>query len=132
MRRGKHDKNSNISKALLIGTITAIVASIILLVLFSVFMMIQNMPSGGGFYISFVIICLSAFCGGFMSAQIYRCKGLIIGALTGLVYMVLIALIGGAAGFAVNLFGTYLFKVLLAIVFGGIGGIVKINIFRRC
>lgn len=132
MRRGKHDRGGNISKALLIGAITAIVASILLLVLFSVFMMIQNMPSGGGFYISFVIICLSAFCGGFIAAQIYRCKGLIIGALTGLVYMVLIALIGGAAGFAVNIFGTYLLKVLLAVVFGGIGGIVKINIFRRC
>ena len=132
MRRGKHGKDGNISKALLIGAIAAIVASILLLVLFSVFMMIQNMPSGGGFYISFVIICLSAFCGGFMSAQIYRCKGLIIGALTGLVYMVLIALIGGAAGFAVNIFGTYLLKVLLAVIFGSIGGIVKINICRRC
>ena len=131
MRKGKHGRDKNLSKALLIGAIASIVTSIFLLVLFSVFMMIQNMPSGGGFYISFVIICLSALCGGFMAAQIYRCKGLVTGALTGLVYMVLIALIGGAAGFAVNIFGTYLLKVILAVVFGGIGGIIKINIFCR-
>lgn len=131
MEKRKTDSSNNLVKALLIGAISAIVASILLLILFSVFMMIQRMPSGGGFYISFVIICLSAFCGGFIGAQIMRCKGMMTGALVGLVYIVLIALIGGAAGFLINVFGTYLLKVLLAVLFGGIGGVLKMNIRRR-
>ncbi len=131
MRKRKPDTNNNFIQALLIGAIAAMAASVVLLVLFSVFMMIQQVPTGGGFYISFVIICLAAFCGGFVGAQIMRCKGMMTGALVGLVYILLIALIGGAAGFVVNLFGTYLLKVLLSVVFGGIGGILKMNLCRR-
>lgn len=118
-------------KAILFGTITSILASILFLILFSVFMTIQRMPSDGGFYLSFVIISLAAFFGGFIGAQISGCRGLLTGGAVGLVYIFLVALIGGASGFAVNLFGTFLLKMLLSVFFGGMGGIIKINLRRR-
>ena len=123
--------NKKTVKAILFGTIVSIAASILFLVLFSVFMTIQRMPSDGGFYLSFVIISLSAFFGGFFGAQINGCRGLLTGGLVGFVYILLVALIGGAAGFGVNLFGTFLLKALLSVFFGGMGGVVKINLRRR-
>jgi len=124
-------ENKFFAKSLFIGALSSIAASIILLILFSVFMLIQQMPQNGGFYISFVIVCLAAMTGGFIGTGIMRCKGMFTGALVGLIYIVLIALIGAAAGFAVNIFGTFILKALLAVVFGGLGGIIKMNLRRR-
>lgn len=120
-----------LGKAMVIGAISSIAASILLLVLFSVFMTIQRMPSDGGFYLSFVIISLAAMFGGFVGARVIRQKGLLTGGLVGLTYITLIALIGGAAGFAVNLFGTFLLKMILSVLFGGIGGVLNINLSQR-
>ena len=120
-----------LGKAVLVGTLMSIVSSVILLVLFSVFMMIQQMPSNGGFYISFVIVCLASMTGGFIGTGIMRCRGMFTGALIGSCYIILIALIGGAAGFMVNVFGTFILKVVLSIISGCIGGVLKMNLRRR-
>ncbi len=131
MEKEKMVFGRNLGKATAMGAVSAIAASIVLLVLFSVFMTVQRMPSDGGFYMSFVIICLAALAGGFVGAGILRQKGLMVGGLVGFCYITMIALVGGAAGFAVNLFGTFLLKALLAVLFGGIGGILNINLHRR-
>ena len=119
------------AKSVAFGTLTSVIASIILLVLFSVFMMIQQMPSDSGFYISFVIIGLSALAGGFTGVGVMKCRGMMTGSVIGFAYIMLIALIGGAAGFSVNVFGTFLLKAMLSVLFGGIGGILRTNIRRR-
>lgn len=130
----EHEKilfGRKLGKATAIGAISSIAASIVLLVLFSVFMTIQRMPSDGGFYLSFIIICLASLFGGFVGSRVTRQKGLLTGAVVGLSYITLIALVGGAAGFAVNLFGTFLIKMVLSVVFGAIGGVLNINLCHR-
>ncbi len=116
---------------ILTGVITAIVSSIILLVFFSVFMLMQNMPSSSGYFLSFIIVCIAALLGGFVTGRGVCAKGLVFGAVTGFLYVFIISLIGLVAGFAVNYFGTFLLKAIFATAFGGIGGILAMNIRKR-
>lgn len=113
------------------GIITAIVSSIILLIFFSVFMLMQNMPSSSGYFLSFIIVCIAALLGGFVCGRGVCSRGLLFGALTGFLYVFIISLIGLVAGFAINYLGTFLLKAIFATAFGGIGGILAMNIRRK-
>ena len=118
-------------KPIAMGVVVAVVSSIVLLILFSVFMLIQNLPRNSGYFLSFIIISLSTLFGGFACARLARQNGLILGSVVGALYILVVSLIGAAAGFALNLFGTFLIKALFSVGFGALGGILAMNIRRK-
>ena len=121
-------ESRNYFKPVITGTVTSIVSSVALLVIFSVFMLLQNMPRNSGFFLSFIVISLASMIGGFVCVRMARCKGMILGAVVGFIFIFIISMVGVIAGFSVNFLGSFMLKALLAVAFGAIGGIIATNI----
>jgi putative membrane protein (TIGR04086 family) len=114
----------------LIGILGAFIASVLLLIVFAIVMSVKDMPSSIILPFACISVSVGAFCGGFVASRLYRSHGLIVGAVTGLVFYLILYLIGIMMRQA-GLNTSMLLKLILSTVFGALGGVTGVNFRRR-
>lgn len=114
----------------LIGILCGIVFSILLLVVFSVLMVMRDMPSSAVQPFAFIAVAGGGAIGGLFAGRLLGRKGLALGAVVGLFYLILLLLSGVLMGHAV-LGGMTLGKLLVSVLAGSIGGIIGVNSCHR-
>jgi len=121
-------KNRISYKNILFGTVTAVIFSLLLIVLASVILLYTNIPQRIIPVLSKIIMFMSVFMGGIVSGVKSNSGGWLGGALTGVAFFLLLYVIGMITG--INAGFSYmilLFCVLCAII-GCIGGVFGINL----
>lgn len=116
--------------SVLFGVVGALLVSLLLLSAFSILMTVRDLPSVVILLLACVSIAGGAFVGGMVAARLIRNRGLLIGAITGLAFFLILYLTGlimHQAGMDVWL----LVKVAVALLTGGIGGITGVNMRKR-
>lgn len=116
--------------SVLIGMLCGILLSILLLVVFSVLMVLRDMPASAVQLFAFIAIAGGGFGGGLFAGRLLGQKGLILGAATGFFYLLLLFFSGVLMGHGV-LGGMMLAKLLVSVLAGMIGGVAGVNTQRR-
>ncbi|MFT9055294.1 MAG: TIGR04086 family membrane protein [Ethanoligenens sp.] len=116
--------------SVLIGMLGGVLFSILLLVVFSILMVLRDMPAGVVQPFAFIAIAGGGFGGGLFAGRLFGRKGLMLGAATGLFYLLLLFISGAFLGQAA-LDGMMLAKLPVSVLAGIIGGIVGVNTRHR-
>ena len=120
----------NAAMPLLTGVLSAFILSIVMLMIFSLVMTLNDLPTGVVQLFACISIGIGALAGGFMSSRLYRNNGLILGVITGLMFFAIL-LITGVITHQVGFNAYLLIKFALTLVCGGAGGITGVNLRRK-
>ena len=103
-------------KSLLFGIITGALICVMLLALITLLLSKSGLlPTEYLWIVITVILAISGFCGGYISARIYKSQGLLLGMITGLV-LFLILTIGSSMGYSGEITAFLLYKALALII----------------
>ena len=121
-------KNKSTATYVLKGTITSIVITIIMLLIFSIVLANANIGEETMVPIITTITAISIIVGSVVSTKNIEKKGLVIGAVTGLLYIITIYLFSSiiVENFAINLYSVILIGA--SVIAGMFGGIIGINL----
>lgn len=111
---------------MLFGIMGALVISLLLLAVFSMIMAMRDVPSPVILSLAYVSVAGGSFAGGFVSARLIRSRGLVVGAVTGAAFLLILYLAGvltRQTQFSVDL----LWKIAVAVLAGSAGGIIGVN-----
>ena len=117
-------------KPILTGAAVGLVATALMLFLFSVLITMRDIPQGLVDPMAVVALMTGAFAAGLVCTRITRSGGLFYGALCGAFFAALVllaGLVGNAAG--IGLPG--LFRVVLSVISAMIGGVIGANLRER-
>ena len=117
-------------KPVLIGVAVGAVGCLVLLLVFAAILAAQDIPQAAVTPMAVAAAAIGAFVGGFVAARIAKTRGILFGALCGLILYLLVM----ASGFAVlrDIRGTYaVVKLALMVVSAAVGGILGVNFRRR-
>jgi putative membrane protein (TIGR04086 family) len=117
-------------KPALSGILCAFIVSVFLLAVFSVLMAAKDMPSVIVLPFACISISIGALCGGFLASRLNNSRGLFLGVVTGLLFMIILY-IAGAIMHQADLNMLLFLKIVLAAFFGAVGGITGVNLRRR-
>jgi putative membrane protein (TIGR04086 family) len=117
-------------KPVTFGIIGGLIISILLLSLISFVFTVQNVPQSAVIPFACFTICVGAFMGGFFASHKYKNKGLVLGALTGLLFFLILYLVGVFMN-QINSGTLAMLKLVLSVVSGSIGGIVGVNTLNK-
>lgn len=115
---------------MLIGVAAGAVGCLVLLLVFAAILAAQDIPQAAVTPMAVAAAAIGAFVGGFVAARIAKTRGILFGALCGLILYLLVM----ASGFAVlrDIRGTYaVVKLALMVVSAAVGGILGVNFRRR-
>jgi len=126
----EHSKIGLFIKPVIFGIIGGLIISILLLGIISFVFTMQDIPQSAVILFAFFSVCGGAFMGGFFASHKYKNKGLMIGALTGLLFF-LILYITGVVMNQINVGSLAVLKLVLSVVFGAIGGVVGVNTLSK-
>lgn len=122
--------SKNIIKPLIIGFIISIVVSFLAIIIFAVTATNIDISDDGLTVMSIISMINGAFAGGFVSAKVLKEKGLIIGAINGLLFFFIMTLIS----FIVSrepMSSISLIKILSFTIASMLGGIFGVNIKHK-
>ena len=122
--------SKNIIKPLIIGFIISIVVSFLAIIIFAVTATNIDISDEGLTVMSIISMIIGAFAGGFVSAKVLKEKGLIIGAINGLLFFFIMTLIS----FIVSrepMSSISLIKILSFTIASMLGGIFGVNIKHK-
>ena len=122
--------SKNIIKPLIIGFIISIVVSFLAIIIFAVTATNIDISDEGLTVMSIISMINGAFAGGFVSAKVLKEKGLIIGAINGLLFFFIMTLIS----FIVSrepMSSISLIKILSFTIASMLGGIFGVNIKHK-
>ena len=129
MKTKSLNKNNWIS--VLGGVITAISITLILILLFAVFIRFLNIPDSWIFPVNQVIKVISLFFGAWVVIKNTKQKGLIYGLLLGFTYYIinfaLFSILKGSFSISINNF----YDLILTTLSSGIIGIILVHIFKK-
>ena len=118
------------SVSVLIGILSAVVLSLIMLIVFSVLVLLKDMPAGALTPFAYISIAIGGIGGGFVVGRILRKKGVLFGAMVGFLYLLVLIICGMLFGHGQwNL--SILFKFLTTILTGACGGIIGMTGRRK-
>lgn len=115
---------------MLFGIMGALIISLLLLAVFAMIMSMRDMPSAVILALAYASVAGGSFAGGFVSARLIRSRGLVVGAVTGAAFLLILYLAGlitRQTQFSVDLLG----KIAVAVLAGGAGGIIGVNKRKR-
>ncbi len=119
-----------ILRPVLWGTVFGALICLLLLFVMAAILTANNVPQAAVTPMAIVAAAIGAFLGGLIAARIAREKGLLIGALTGLLLFVIMAIAGFI--FVQDVRGSYaILKAAIFLACGAVGGIVGVNLQRR-
>ena len=117
-------------KPLLVASLTALLTTAVLLLLFSALCVSSDAAFGLVTPLALIAVAVGATVGGFAAGKLARKQGWLFGLLTGLLLFLLLTLVGGLC---VGVFfgARFLLRLALCAACGAVGGIVGVNIRRR-
>lgn len=126
----KSDKK-NILISILNGTIVAISATLVLILLFALLIRFCNINDNWIFPVNQVIKVISMFFGGVVFLRKHNQKGFVKGLILGLLYYLLSYLIFSIlqGDFVLNM--SHFYDFILTILMGGLVGIIVVNIIKK-
>ncbi len=117
-------------RPLLVGAAVAAVTGIVLLLGLAALMAALALPQTASVPLALAVIALASGIGGFVTARLTRERGLWYGAGQGLLFFVVLAVVGIAA--SADVFGVgMLWRLALAVGLGALGGVLGVNLRRR-
>lgn len=110
------------------GSITAIILTLILLLIFAMLLTFTSIPESTINPVIITITAISILIGSSISTLRIKKNGLLNGSFVGLIYIATIYLISSitGTGFSINLYS--IIMIVLSILAGMIGGIIGVNI----
>lgn len=129
MNQASQSNNMTVNKYLkssLFSVVIGEVATMVLLLLFSVLMCNVDIPDAGGAFFVIVATSIGAFFAGYVNGRILKHKGIIAGAICGVMLMTILIILK-LAFFIPLPDGITVLKLTLVVVFGIIGGIIGVN-----
>lgn len=121
---------NRIVRAVVIGTVIGTVVCLLLLVVMAAIIAAQDVPSVAVAPMAVIAAAAGALVGGFFCARIARQKGLLWGALCGLLLYLLI-LLAGTIWFRDSQSSYWLIKLAILASCGGVGGVLGVNLKKR-
>lgn len=112
------------------GLVGGVVVSLLALLLIAAVYTVKDLPQSSALPLSCAAYGLGALFGGFLAAKKTGARGLISGALTGLVFFAALFLIGAVMRVVGN-GGLAFLKLLLSVVCGSLGGVFGVNSGKR-
>ena len=129
-----HDRTQSffgrIIRPLLIGVAVGILVCTLLLLLMAAVIQRVDVPRGAALPLAVGAAAVGAFLGGLTAALISKQRGLLLGAVSGLVLFLLV-LLAGLARYAAVDGSTALLKAVVLVVVGAVGGVLGVNRRRR-
>ena len=124
-------KDNKVLLAPLKGTLTAYIITVLVFIIYALLLTYTQISEKNNSAVVLITLSVSLIIGGIKSSASAKQKGLISGAITGVLYVALMI----AAGFFIipgyTLGTRTLLCMLLAIGSGGIGGIIGVNLFAK-
>lgn len=113
-------------KKLLFGLLIGLVSSLVIILIFSIVMTMKDIPQGFVPTLSAIAVAVGGLAGGFTCAKLMKKSGLVVGIISGIILYAVLLLTGLAFGSkGVDL--STLIKLVIAVVCGGMGGIMGVN-----
>ena len=110
------------------GTLVALIISLVVCLLLAVVLFLAPLSEGAVPYVVYITGIFSIIIGSAYSAKRIQAKGWLNGGLTGLSYLVILLVLTRVFGLELDVNLHLLTKLLLAFVFGSIGGILGLNL----
>lgn len=131
MSRDIAENKKNLFSSILSGVIVSVAITLVLILIFALFIRFFNIPDGAIFPVNQVIKIISMFIGILTALKKSGRKGFLIGLLLGLLYYVLSYIVFSLlqSSFVFNI--KNLFDLLLTTIMGGLLGIIIANLIRK-
>lgn len=131
MSRDIAENKKNLFSSILSGVIVSVAITLVLILIFALFIRFFNIPDGAIFPVNQVIKIISMFIGILTALKKSGRKGFLIGLLLGLFYYVLSYIVFSLlqSSFVFNI--KNLFDLLLTTIMGGLLGIIIANLIRK-
>lgn len=135
LRGGRLNKYADLKKmtftasliSLLIGASAGTAVSALLLSLCSLmFVKLGTVPTAAAPVITGVVGAVGAFCAGYMTVKLFKSRGLLMGALAGLMFF-LSVLLGAVISGGTNDPASLLPKLAVFLAAGSVGGVIRVN-----
>ncbi len=110
------------------GTLLALIISLVVCLLLAVVLFLTPLSEGAVPYVVYITGIFSIIIGSAYAAKRIQAKGWLNGGLTGLSYLVILLVLTRVFGLELDVNLHLLTKLLLAFVFGSIGGILGLNL----
>ena len=125
-RKRKLEPQNKYLKPLIVGTITAIIVTVSIILISALFFVIRDMPKTAAMPIALVASGLGSFVGAVAAAKTMREQGIIIGGLTGFTVFALSLIISLFASDG-PLTAFTVIKFIVMTLSGALGGILGVN-----
>ncbi len=125
-RKRKTEPQNRYIRPLIVGTVTAVIVTVSIILISALFFVIRDMPKASAMPIALVASGLGAFVGAVAAAKTMREQGIIIGGLTGFA-MFAITLIVSLFASEGPLTAFTLIKFIVMTLSGALGGILGVN-----
>lgn len=117
-------------RAVVIGTIAGTLVCLLLLVIMAAIIAARDIPAVAVAPMAVIAAATGALVGGFLCARIAGEKGLLLGALCGVLLHILI-LLAGTIWFRDSQSFYWLIKLAVLVGCGGVGGVLGVNLKKR-
>ena len=111
----------------IISSVVALILTFIFFLISSLLTLIQIIPDDGIRATTVIITVLAAFVAGYLTSRNVYDFGLLNGIATGLIYFLMLTLLGIIISFSFSFSGKFFLSLLFIILSSGVGGIVGIN-----
>lgn len=123
-------KLKKIAVSIAFGTGIGILSSAVMIFLMAAALMVGNVPAMLISPVTVVFLASGCFCGGFAAAKIAGEKGLLCGAVSGILFFT-VAWISGAFFDKIGFGTAAIIKAAMMIIAGSLGGIIGVNYIIR-
>lgn len=122
-----NEDNSNSVIRILKGSIIAMVATIILLIIFATILTYTNINENTMPTVIIVITALSILIGSQIATSKIKRNGILNGAIVGLIYIAFLYILSGLVTKNFSLNNYSIIMIVTSILIGGLGGIIGVN-----
>ena len=122
-----NEDNSNSVIRILKGSIIAMVATIILLIIFAAILTYTNINENTMPTVIIVITALSILIGSQIATSKIKRNGILNGAIVGLIYIAFLYILSGLVTKNFSLNNYSIIMIVTSILIGGLGGIIGVN-----
>ena len=122
-----NEDNSNSVIRILKGSIIAMVATIILLIIFAAILTYTNINENTMPTVIIVITALSILIGSQIASSKIKRNGILNGAIVGLIYIAFLYILSGLVTKNFSLNNYSIIMIVTSILIGGLGGIIGVN-----
>ena len=131
MEKTEKLKNNNLILAVVKGSLIAVASSLVGILFFAFVIKLFGITDQFLRPVNQIIKAISILLGVFVSAKKYKQNGLILGAITGLIYTILAFVVFSALNGSFSADKTLLNDILFGGIMGAISGVIAVNVSKK-